>query len=82
MNLRAVEAEVTAAYNGTELETEYWLDQLRGVIAALRDARGALGDALTALDTLMGDTDLEGDDSPEFRAMQRGHAVLSAVVDP
>jgi hypothetical protein len=42
LDLRALRAEVIAAYNGTEFEVEYWLDQLSSVIAALRETRAAL----------------------------------------
>lgn len=37
--------------------------------------------ARSALDRLMGDTDLEGDDSPEFVAMQMLSAAIDAAED-
>jgi len=52
------------------------LSRCLAVIVALQDA---LESSLSALDLLMGNTDLDGDDSPEFRAMQKGRAALALM---
>lgn len=50
-------------------------------ISRLRAIRAEMARALeacrSALDGLMGDTDLDGDDSPEMKAMQMASAALS-----
>lgn len=45
--------------------------------AALADYRTALEKAVSALDVMMGDTDIDGDDSPEFLACQQGNILLA-----
>jgi len=41
------------------------------VQACIRELEAALVDACDVIDQLMGDTDLDEDDSPEFRVMKR-----------
>ena len=54
------------------------LTEDRGEREALRIAVKALEQCHSALDMLMGDTDLGGDDSPEFKACQAANKAISA----
>ena len=90
VNLRAQLVRLGITYVATRHHSDDRLDEkvakLEARVRRMEDDKKKLVKAgkaaASALDTLMGDSDLEYDQSPEFKACQRMNKVLDAVSKP